>query len=85
MSQETEPTSPRNLTTSFQHVNDDNGSDEDNERNHNEERSEMKISSQAASTANGTPSSPSSIICEIVRGSNSLTTKKVGIRRIEHN
>ena len=76
MSQETELTLPRNLTITVPQSDNDNDSDNDNERNYNEERSEITISSQAASTTNGTRSSPANISCEIAYGPNSPTTKR---------
>ena len=75
MNQETEPSSPQNITTSLRHGNNDNDSNYNNERNHNEEISEIIMSSQTASTSNGTPYSLSNIFCEIVRGPSSPMTK----------
>ena len=52
-----------------------NNNDSDNERHFNKERSETIMSSQAASTANETPSSPADISCEIAHGQNSPAIK----------
>ena len=67
---------PHNLTMSLLHGDNNNDGDNDNERNCNEDKSEIIISSQAASASNGTPPSSANFGCDITHGPNSPMTKR---------